>query len=159
MQSSDSDAGVLIIPSFRDPVCHNRAVSPESPLGGRGRRCGQSASWPRAGSPGSCQKENIFREPEGLAEPRVGWRDHNGPLCDGLAWTRPQAQLLGQGGPCFLICSQTQLLNNTPWAQTGASASLKSGGCEAHRPVSSGLLSCQPSWNPPAKQLHRNFER
>lgn len=124
---SDSSPGVLISPSFRDPVCDKQIgpntlgyQSPESPLSGRGRRCGQSASWPRAGCAGSCQKENIFREPEGLAEPRAGWRDHNGPLCGGLAWTRPQAQLLGQGGPCFLICSQTQLLNNPPWAQTGA---------------------------------------
>lgn len=73
--------------------------------------------WPRTGRSWSCQTGNIFREPEGLAEPRARLRGHNGPLCGGLAWTHPRAWPLGWGGSSFLICSQTQLPSNSSHAQ------------------------------------------
>lgn len=121
----NSGSRVLLWPvltplNLRDLDCEMGAGPKSSELPGLqdlhwvGEACvwGQSASWPRTGYSGSCQTENIFREPEGLTEPRARLSNHNGPLCRGLAWTHPQAQPLGWGGHCFLICFQTQLLNN-----------------------------------------------
>lgn len=51
--------------------------------------------------PRVCQTGSIFREPEGLAEPRARLSNHNGPLCEGLVWTHPQAWSLGWVGPAF----------------------------------------------------------
>ena len=69
--------------------------------------------WPRTDGSRSCQTGSIFHEPEGLAEPRARLSNHNGPLCGGLAWTHLRAWPLGWGGPSFLICSQTQLPDNS----------------------------------------------
>lgn len=106
------------------PCMRELRLGPRAPCGRSlgtpgSRRPGRGASEPRPrqSSSGSCQTGNIFREPEGLASPGPA-EHHNGPLCRGFTGTHPQAQLLGQGGPCFLVCSQTQLPNNQPSVQT-----------------------------------------
>lgn len=62
---------------------------------------GLGVTLAKAGCLGSCQTGSIFREPEGLAEPGARLSNHNGPLCEGLVWTHPQAWSLGWVGPTF----------------------------------------------------------
>lgn len=132
--------------SPRDPGCEMglgpRALSGRSPASPLGKRPGCGAvALAKTGLSWNYQAGSVFREPEGLVEPRARPSNHSGPLCGGLVWTRPEACPWAGVGPAFGAAAR-------PSSQTTQRQKCEMGSSSSSRQTPTGL-SPGPEFPPP----------